>query len=63
MFFQQGSVTVPELVFSSTVDIKDVINIAFQYRESLESLNVEREISALNNADFLINERLLFMLP
>ena len=48
--------TAPELVFSSTVDIKDVINMAFQYRESLESLNVEREISGLSNADFPVNE-------
>ena len=60
LFFQQGSVTAPELVFSSTVDIKDVINTAFQYRESLENLNVEREIFAFNNADFPVNERLHF---
>ena len=60
VFFQQGSVTAPELVFSSTVDIKDVINTAFQYRESLENLNVEREIFAFNNADFPVNERLHF---
>ena len=60
VFFQQGSVTSPELVFSSTVDIKDVINTAFQCRESLENLNVEREIFAFNNADFPVNERLHF---
>ena len=60
VFFQQGSVTAPELVFSSTVDIKDVINMAFHYRESLENLNVEREISAFNNADCPVNESLLF---
>ena len=60
MVFQLGSVTAPKLVFSTTVDIKDVINMAFQYRESLETLNMEREISAFNNADFPVNERLLF---
>ena len=42
VFFQQGSVTAPELVFSSRVDIKDVINMAFQYRKSLKNLNVEK---------------------
>ena len=60
MVFQQGSVTAPELVFSSRVDIKDVINMALQYRESSENLDLEREISAFNNADFPVTERLLF---
>ena len=60
VFFQQGSVTAPELVFSSRVDIKDVISMAFQYRENLENVNVEREISAFNNADFPVNEQLHF---
>ena len=34
--------------------------MAFQYREIFENLNVEREISTFNNADFPVNEQLLF---
>ena len=34
--------------------------MVFQYRESLKNLNVEGEISAFNNANFPVNECLLF---
>ena len=56
VFFQQGSVSAPELVCSGTVDIKDAISMAFEYRQILENLSVERKISAFNNADFPVNE-------
>ena len=44
VFFQQGAAAAPDLVFSRDINIKDVINLAFKYKESLEDLRAANDM-------------------
>ena len=44
VFFQQGAATAPDLVFSRDINIKDVINLAFKYKESFEDLRAANDM-------------------
>ena len=44
VFFQQGAAAAPDLVFSRDINIKDVINLAFKYKESFEDLGAANDM-------------------
>ena len=44
VFFQQETVAAPDLVFSRDINIKDVINLAFKYKESFEDLRAANDM-------------------
>ena len=44
VFFQQGATAAPDLVFSRDINIKDVIKLAFKYKESFEDLRAANDM-------------------
>ena len=44
VFFQQGAAAAPDFVFSRDINIKDVINLAFKYKESFEDLRATNDM-------------------
>ena len=60
-FFQQGAAAAPDLVFSRDINIKDVINLAFKYKESFEDLCAANDMMTSESSTFSIeNAHVLF---
>ena len=58
--FQQGAAAAPDLVFSRDINIKDVINLAFKYKESFEDLRAANDMMTSESSSENAHMHVLF---